>query len=387
MITRFPFQDDPVITSNIIGGSIPDSQVVAIELSYSENKHDIATITYSGFPASAVTAYRGLPVTITLGNTTANVVVFNGYIAYIEIGAYSRMGAVNDSLIQEAKVVCFGTSYEMKPPRSAVYKNISLPKLVKKLATKYNFSYSVPNNSYVFPVIEQSNKSDWEVLVDTANKMGYYVTASNAHLNVYDPFSNYYRTPQPVILNSVEGDDGKSRVPGVIMEFKGTFGDITPDGNNYDYLLKTLTTNGKTIQNSSNASEYSGLGKQVPSRFVQEITIQANSINALKQLTNGYVKQSIPFHADLVISGMSNLRPGHIVKIEKYNSEFDGYWIIQDVKHVVNVENYLTYLHIKTDSTNAMPVSVKQGKTFVSPPNPVLQNNLWAAEKEFEYVY
>ena len=387
MITRFPFNDAPIITTDIVGGSVPDSQVASVELSYSENKHDIATITYSGFPAAAVTAYRGLPVTITFGNNTANVIEFNGYVAYVEIGAYSRMGSVNDSLIQEAKVVCFGTSYEMKPPKSAVYKNTSLPALVKKLATKYNFSYSVPNNSYVFPVIDQSNKSDWEVLVDSANKLGYYVTASNAHLNIYDPFSNYYRGQIPTVLQSPEGDDGKKRVPGVIMEFNGTFGDITPDGDSYNYLLKTLTPKGKTLQNVSGATASSGLGQPIHGRFTQEITLQATSINTLKQLTEGYVKQSLPFHADLVVSGISTLLPGSIVEINKYNSEFDGYWIVQDVRHLINVENYVTYLHIKTDSTNLAPMLIKEGKAYVAPPKPVLQNKIWETSKEFSYVY
>ena len=387
MITRFPFGDEPIVTTNIIGGTIPDKQVVAVDISYSENKHDIATITYAGFPASAVIAYRGLPVTITFGNNTANIVEFNGYIAYIEVGSYSRMGSVNESLIQEAKVVCFGTSYEMKPPRSALYKNISLPSLVKKLANKYDFSYSVPNNDYVFPVIDQSNKSDWEVLVDTANKLGYYVTSSNAHLNIYDPFSSYYRSTVPFTLQSTIAEGGKKRVPGVIMEFKGTFGDITPDGDSYNYLLKTLTTDGKTIQSSSTTAEESGLGKPIAGRFTQEITLQATSINALKQFTQGYIKNSIPFHADLVVSGISTLRPGSIVKIEKYNSEFDGYWVVQDARHSINTESYLTHLHIKTDSTNALPLSTKSGSSFVKPPKATLRDKIWITEQEVAYVY
>ena len=171
------------------------------------------------------------------------------------------------------------------------------------------------------------------------------------------------------------------------MEFKGTFGDITPDGDSYNYLLKTLTANGKTIQNSSTTAETSGLGKPVAGRFTQEITLQATSINALKQFTQGYIKNSIPFHADLVVSGISTLRPGSIVKIEKYNSEFDGYWVVQDARHAINAESYMTYLHIKTDSTNALPLAPKSGKAFVTPPKATLQNKTWVTAQEVAYVY
>ena len=54
------------------------------------------------------------------------------------------------------------------------------------MANTYNFSYSVPNNNYVFPLVSQSGVSDWEFLVSVANQIGYTVTAHGTHLNVYD---------------------------------------------------------------------------------------------------------------------------------------------------------------------------------------------------------
>jgi hypothetical protein len=62
MILRDAYKDAPIIEVQVIGGTVSTNDIVSVEITYSENKHDIATITYSGFPPAAVTAYSGLPV-------------------------------------------------------------------------------------------------------------------------------------------------------------------------------------------------------------------------------------------------------------------------------------------------------------------------------------
>ena len=111
MIFSNAFPEVPILDVLIEQGTVPYSQIASVELSFSENKHDMATITYAGFPGVAVTSYIGLPVKILLGNNEANLIQFTGYVSYVEIEARTKMGTVNNSLIQMAKVVCFGSSY------------------------------------------------------------------------------------------------------------------------------------------------------------------------------------------------------------------------------------------------------------------------------------
>lgn len=387
MIIKNAFGDSPSVFISVIGGTVPDKDIMSMEVTYSENKHDIATLVYSGFPAKSVTSYRGLPVFISFGTNEANTMYFHGYVAYVEANANTRMGTVNNSLIQEAKVVCFGTSYEMKPTRNAVHNNITLPKLVSMFAKRYGFSYSVPNNGYVFKRIDQSTKTDWEVLVDTANKLGYHVTASNAHVCVYDPLLSIYRSTPPTVLRTVNSAAGKERKPGNILEFSGTFGDVTPNGDSHEYLLKTLDSRGKSVEYSTVNSLGSGLGKKVEHRFVQEITTNAISRETLIELARGYERQSIPLHADVVVLGSSTLFPGSIVQIDNYESEFDGLWVVAEAKHHINTDHYMTYLHLKTDSTSQSPAVPYSGSSYRRPPMPRLSSNIWVSEKEFGYVY
>lgn len=385
MIFRNAYNDAPLLSVLVNRGTVPDRQIVAVELTMSENKHDMAIITYSGFPGLAVTEYIGLPVSINLGNNEANVVTFVGYVAYVDIEANSRMGVVNDSLIQAARVVCFGSSYEMKQIKSRVYTDTTLSKLVADIAKTYKLSYSVPSNNYTFKVIEQAGKSDWEMLVDTANSIGYYVTVSGTHIHVYDTFSSYFRSIPPVVLSSL--GESTQRQPGAIYEFKGTFGDVTPDGEHADWSLKSFDVLRKEIEVSSVNGKRSGLGKALVPRFTHELAMNAVSQDALRQFVNKYTKQGFPMNAEVSVMGNTSALPGRLALVSKYDSKFDGYWFISEVKHVVNSAHFVTTLKIKTDSTNELGIQQIPGSVYREPPQPILSNNRWVSSREFSYVY
>jgi len=387
MIRKDFFNEGVILDVLVHGGNVSDSSIVAVDISYAEDKHDIATITYAGFPASSITAYVGLPVHISFGNNEANKKVFYGYVAYVDAGAYSRMGAVNKSLIQEAKVVCMGTSYDMKSVSNNAYKNVTIPKLVKTLARKHNFSYSVPNNDFVIPMVAQQNQSDWELLVSEANKFGYRVTATSSHINVYDPFSGYFHKQPITDLESPGNVAGKNRKPGSILEFKGTFGDVTPYGNSHHYDVNTLDKKGKTITSHTSSLSGTRLGKKVKNRFTHNISTQSPSKAHLNQMMKGYNLTSFPYYAEVTVSGVSTPTPGSLVLVKNYDSRFDGYWVVESIEHSINTDHYITKLCIKTDSTIDAAGTLINEPQYKKPPRSVLNQARWVTEKEMSYVY
>ena len=387
MILTNTTSDSAIITVDIEGGTVPTNQIGNVELTFSENKHDIATVTYGGFPGMAVVAYKGLPVRITVGNNEANLIEFTGYVAYVEVESLTRMGTVNDSLIQMAKVVCFGSSYQMKPLRSTTYANKTIKQLTEVIAAKYNFSYSVPNNNYVFPLISQQAISDWELLVNTAKQIGYAVTANTTHLSVYDPFSYYIKSSPVTVIRTLESDEGVEKAPGNIYEFNGFFGDITPQGDTVDWTLKSLDIKGKEIKVSSTQNTPSGLGTKLPTRFTHELGVNTTSKAALEQYVKQYSRNSYGMTAVVKVVGISTAMPGRLVLIDSYNSEFDGYWLIEEATHHLNEKHYITTLKLKTDSINRTPLTVTKESPFKTPPPPKLSNNLWKATTEEAYVY
>jgi phage protein D len=385
MIFRNAYNDAPLLNVFIDRATVPDTRIVSVELIMSENKHDMAIITYSGFPGIAVTEYIGLPVSIALGNNESNMVTFIGYVAYVDVEANARMGIVNESLIQAARVVCFGASYDMKQIKSAVYIDTTLPKLVSSLAKRYKLSYSVPNNNYTFKVVEQSGKSDWELLSDTAESIGYYVMVSGTHIHVYDPFSSYFRSTPPTQLVSI--GETAQRQPGSIYEFKGTFGDVTPDGSHANWSLKSFDVLRKEIEVTSTNSSSSGLGKTLTPRFTHEISMNAVSQDGLKQFVNRYTRFNFPMNAKVSVIGISTALPGRLAFVNKYDSKFDGYWIVSEVRHLVNNAHFVTTLNLKTDATNDQGLRTPPGSIYRDPPTSILSNNRWVSSREFAYVY
>lgn len=387
MIRKDFFNEGVILDVTVRGGNVSDSSIVAVDVSYSEDKHDMATITYAGFPASSITGYVGLPVYITFGNNEANKKSFYGYVAYVDAGAYSRMGAVNKSLIQEAKVVCMGTSYDMKTIGNNIYKNTTIEKLVKTIARKYKFSYSVPNNKFVIPTIAQQNQSDWETLVSEINKFGYRVTGTNCHINVYDPFSGYFHKQPITELESPGSVAGKNRKPGSILEFKGTFGDSTPYGDSDQYVINTLDTRGKTIQSSTTSLLGTRLGRKVKNRFTHNVSTQSYSKEHLNQIMRGYNLNSFPYYAEVIVSGVSTPIPGSLVLVKNYDSRFDGYWVVESIEHSINTDHYITKLFIKTDSTIDTSGTFVNEPQYKKPPKSVLLQSRWSTEVEMAYVY
>jgi len=115
--------------------------------------------------------------------------------------------------------------------------------------------------------------------------------------------------------------------------------------------------------------------------------MNAVSKEALRNYADGYLKQSIPLHADVTTLGISTVFPGSIVYLNNYNAEYDGYWIVEEVRHLINRNHYLNDLHIKTDSLNTGKNKAPAGKRFLKYPGSKLVNGNWVTAKEFNYVY
>ena len=376
----------PTVKVDITGGVVDDSSIVSVEVSLAENKHDMATITYAGFPGLAVTDYKGLPVKVSIRSDSVNFLHFYGYVSYVEVESRTHAGIVNKSAIQLAKVVCFGTSYQMKGLKSASYKNITLPKLLASISKKYNLSYSVPNNRLVFKLLTQTNQSDWEFLVSVCDSIGYAITASDAHLTVYDPSSSYHRGIASIPLSTLLSDNGADEKPGNVVDFTGYIGDVTPYGSSAGQTLKALDIKGKLQSHTSTTT--SGLGRPFGQRFMDEITVNAATKEELVSKTEGFAQKEWPLQADVTVLGVASATPGRLVNLNRYDSAFDMDWVIAEATHFVTLSRYLTTLKLKTDSLNTSPRVDRAGKRFVAPPVPVLSaGNIWRSSVDVANVY
>lgn len=388
MIFKSSFPGAPDVAVLISGMSVDYSSIASVMVDFSENNHDMAVLTFSGLIPKAITDYVGAPVYISISTSPSQVASFYGYVAYTAPEAYTRRGLVNESPFQTARVVCFGASYDMKAQKNRAWNSINLPSLVETLAQEYNYSFSIPEDTFTWTRLIQSKQSDWEILTSAVDALGYDMTLNGTHIHVYDSYKAIARALPYVELQTLRGTAGNSKyTPGAIMEFEGTFGDITPDGSSSNYELVGVDNYGNVVS-TGETEEWSQLGEKVPSRFNHELSVNTSSIDMLKRIAKAIHKNYFPYNATATVTGTVDAQPGSVARINNYDSSFDGYWVVKKVKHTVTRSNFVTELKLATDSTNISPPVVPAGSAYQSPPEPRLNAlNRWESSREYNNVY
>jgi hypothetical protein len=388
MIFKSKFPNSPDVSVVLSGVSVDYTSIQTVTLHIEENKHDMATIEFVGLLPAAITDYVGTPVYISIALSPAQITYFYGYVTYVEPEMVTRKGLINNSPVQAATVVCFGSSYDMSSTKNKVWENVTLPNIVEALAGAYNYSYCVPDDQFVWSRLLQNQQSDWAFLAETASSVGYSLLTNGTHLNLYDPFKAIGRKLPYVELLTVRGAYGDlDYVPGRIMEFTGTFGDVTPDGNSNRFDYVGIDSSGRAINSAITDETYSQLGVAVPSRYTHTVNTNVSSVGMLNKFAGAAARTGYPYNAKVKVTGIPEPLPGSIAKIDNYDSNFDGYWLVRAVKHTVTRSNFLTELTIATDSTNGKNPEVRPVAAYTLPPTPTLTDKGWIASKAFGDVY
>jgi len=388
MIFKSNYPGSPDTSVVISNASVDYSSIQNIEVHFNANEHDLAIITFVGLIPSAITDYTGQPVFISIAHGPEQVNEFYGYVAYIEPEMVTRRGLINQSPVQTARAYCFGSSYDMKAKHSRIRTAITIPQLVEQLAETYRYSFSVPNDNFVFPRLVQHEESDWDVLNKACLSLGYSLVVNGTHIHVYDPLKAITRAMPYAELVTVRGTAGDlTHRPGNIMEFKGTFGDITPEGSSNTYEYQSLDNDGNIVVVNETELDNISFGEIVPPRFKDVVTTNATSLEVLRKYANSMKRLIFPYHADVVVTGVPEIGPGSIVKVVGYNSQFDGYWLVTSACHKVSRSNFITELHIITDSKNTAEPTLINQEAYKVPPNSILVNDRWVSEREFFNVY
>jgi phage protein D len=171
------------------------------------------------------------------------------------------------------------------------------------------------------------------------------------------------------------------------MEFRGLFGDVTLDGPVSNYNFVSVDSSGTVLTSNSDDTNFTKLGEAVERKYTQEVATNVNSIEELNKYAEASTKTNYPYNATAVVTGVPDPVPGSVVKIDNYDSYFDGYWLVRGAKHIVTRSNYLTELTISTDSNNGATPIKQPGSAYKLPPEPRLSGNYWLSSTEFADVY
>lgn len=380
MIFKSAFPNSPVVNMLIDGVDVDYTAINSVQIMSAENEHDYAELHVTGLIPKFVIDYINRPVYINIEYSPTQSTEFYGYVAFVEPQAITRRGLINKSPIQSAIISCFGASYDMKSKKTRSWENTTLQQIATEIATTYKYSCQVPANSFIFPRLVQSHESDIEFLIKVCTSIGYKVSCSNAHIHIYDPFKAVSRNmPYAELTTMAESVANTKFAPGRVMEFTGTFGSNTPHGTSNNYVIETLDNNGKVLSYAT-AKESMGLGKALESRFTDSVPLNTSSLEVAKAYGSGKVRNRVPFHANAIVTGIPEILVGSVVTLNKYNSKFDGFWVVSKVSHKVTRANYITELSLVRDATNEGDPIAVTGSSYVFPQSPVLVNEVWTSK-------
>lgn len=380
--------DAPLVGVTIDGVPVNYLSIGSIELDFSENMHDMAVLTFSGLAPSLILGYVNRPIQISFGSGPYDLADFYGYVVYLEPNNQTSRGAINGSLFQETRAYCLGTSYDMKAKKASIWESVTLPQLTDDISSTYRYTYEVPNDRFVFPRVAQAGESDWQTLVKAANRLGYSVTCHGTHINVYDPLRSLALHTEYVTLENLIGAKGDPKnKPGRILNFQGTFGKTTPDGDSSTSSLGFLDRSGVLAATDLVDEPTSGLGRPYGARFNDKLAINADSEEMAAYLIEAGARQRMPFNATVNVRGVALPRPGSVVNVIRYNAAFDGFWLVRSVYHTIIGSTFSTEIRISKDATNDEPVRLQPSRGPYQSPEPIVLSGQWVARREVSHVY
>lgn len=382
MITSRPYGVSPKVSITIDGVQVDYRSINVIDIHMDESSHDTAIFEMSGIPPRAITDYYNAPVSIALTYGLHYSHTFIGRVAEVKPESMTSAGLVNGSPFQKAQIVCMGASYEMRGDTSKIWRNYSMTDVAENLAHKYGFSLDVPSTDVVYDNNSQTNESDWKFLVRLVKSMGYEVNVHGTHMHVYDPYSAASRATSYHVLTTLrKSRQETSPVPGQIFDFKGSFSERNSDGQYSQTSVSVIDDSGKVYDVNTkdvNQSTYNG-------RYSNRVSGTFNSFAEARRAIDADRRSVYDYVADVRVNGLAGCVPGGVVRIDNYNSDFDGLWYVKGVHHRVHSDAFYTELKVARNIRSNL--EVYNYKPFDTPPESRYSGIRWESTKQVTNVY
>jgi hypothetical protein len=385
MIFRSQSPISPSVDIAFDGVAVNYLSISKIQLDLTENQHDLVRIVVGGIPPEAITDYINVPVSLSWyqGNAGHE---FRGYVVYTEPTYKNNKGIINNSPFQLTTLYCFGASFDMRGKHADMWDNLTIKSLVAEIAKRYQLSYSVPDDDFLFYRRTQDGISDWEFLVEIADALGYSVTMHGTHLHVFDRYKAIGRQTSYHVLKTANNRNALRIEPGVILSFDGVFGQVTPVGTSNTDDIQSLDNEGNLIS-AQTENRDSGSGKPISSRFTDQISVSITTPDYVRRNLEARAKHRFPFGARVELTGTSGIKPGGIVSIDGFSGKFDGIWYVTKAIHTLTLDKYFTEVELLKDSTNDEEFRITPVRQMGEVPDSVLRESAWKASTQMEEIY
>lgn len=384
MIFRTNEPSSPSTEVVIDGVDIYENSIVRVRLELEVNHHDMAVVTLAGVPGALVTDYLDRPVRIKCyqGDSGHS---FYGYVVSVEPEYTTTGGVVGGYTIQKLNLVCLGASRAMSNKENNVWQTVTLEQIVKELATKYKFTFSVPTTGITIPRLLQSSETDWSLLTKVCDLHGLHFTAHGTHIHVWDPTKSISRQiSYHSMLNVHARGAADMNLPGSILELSGEFGDPFKKSN-----LKSLyaLNDQGTFYSDTYERPDSEFGKRYGQTATDVLNNNAPTLELAEAIVRGQSRARDVFMLNLSTIGIAGVIPGGVVRIGDFSSKFDGLWYVQSVCQTVTHDRMLTEARLISDALKDSSKTVYPVSPYIEPAPPVLINGVWQSTYAMEEMY
>lgn len=382
MILRDPLRGEPNIKITF-GSDLAIESVYRVVLSLDEGMHDVLDLFITGGKPSRLSAYNDMPILVEWGNAVTT--AFVGYVAEVRPEYYTNVDVLNGanpdvrSPIARMQVRCYGASTRMRTPNSRSWQNRTVSSVVREILSGYRFSTDITEHKYVWPIIAQPGCTDWEMLRNLAEMVGYRVSAAGTHARFYDPAAVVQR---PHIIPKLTTSRATAATSPTIKKFTPTFGGVTGSGFAGKLMLEGFDTLSGTPFNLTSGTGPTILGTDRPvTRAARHADSNAGTVGqAMVELEAERRKNLWPITAHIICSGSTEILPGNLVNVQGFNTEYDGLWYTLGVEHLMERGKFESTIEVGKDATGALNVQLPN-LIVRRPPAPMMISNEWVASR------
>lgn len=333
--TNFRIDDQSVNLTN--------SEVRRAVIENLEGKHEMAVVT-TQLTKRQITDFVDKPVSFTYGPKTGST-TFYGYVVTINPSREYQVDTVVD-------ITCMGMTWPMQNGTPKFVRSITAPDMFAAMVTRarpdispgYGLGAQVDTHPYTWPVLAQSDESDWEFLLTLAHRIGYAVYNYQGVVRLVRPLRIITETP--VFASFIKGDEvldptrtllsweASTQSMKLRQNIRPSFGFFDGDGVAVSeelarpYRLRTDTP----IKDRPMATVYS-------SAWADRIDFWNNQATAR---INGNARIVPGVNIAVQVSGVPNGR-----------NEYDGVWLVRGVKHSLTHNSFQTYLDLARDTSRS----------------------------------
>lgn len=360
------------------------SEVQQVTVANVEGQHEAAVIT-TQLTKTQITEFVDKIVSFTYGPRT-NSNVFYGYVVTINPNRDYQVDTIVD-------ITCMGVTWPMQNGTPKFVRNISGPDMFaaivtggfrQDVSTGYNLGAQVDRHPYTWPVLAQSDESDWEFLLTLAHRTGYAVYNYRGVVRLVRPLRILNETP--VFASFIKGDEVldptrtlleweastqslnlRQNVKPSFGFFDGDTASTTQTGLNPWFTPEFPPEFPLPVGHLRVGHSNKDLDKVSPTR-----TSKSNILSPYRMRTDTPIKDRqmgdvystawsdrIDFwnnQATARINGNARIVPGVNISVQvsgvpNGRNEYDGVWMVRGVRHSMTHNSFQTYLDLARDTT------------------------------------